>query len=184
MKGLSDEQLLSRFRDGDNPDQAFQNIVEKDQRPLYAYLRRLVDEHEDAADLLQEVFIKAWQALEKFRGESGLYTWLYRIATNEALSFLRQKKRRPFLAQHDEETLSPGHVLKADEWVDARRLQQRIKQGIESLPEKQRMVFSLRYYQEMKYEDMARVLDTSEGALKASYHHAVKKIEAFVRQTD
>lgn len=176
MAHYSDEELLKLFQQGDNPRYSFNLIVRKYQQPLYWHIRRLVVVHEDTDDILQDVFVKAWNGLPKFRGDSGLYTWLYRIATNEALSFLKKKKTRFFLPLGDVENYLKEN-LEADSWVDSNAMEKKIAKAILSLPEKQRVVFNLRYYDEMKYEDMSKILDTSEGALKASYHHAVKKIE-------
>ncbi len=167
------------FQEGDNPNYAFNLIVRKHQEALYWHIRRLVIVHDDADDIVQDVFVKAWQALEKFRGDAELYTWLYRIATNEALSFLKKKKRRYFLPLVNMER-KMEETLEADVYYQGNRIEKEIQKAILSLPEKQRAVFNLRYYDEMKYEEMANVLDTSVGALKASYHHAVKKIEKFV----
>jgi RNA polymerase sigma-70 factor (ECF subfamily) len=175
----SDEELLEMFHAGDNPDYAFNLIVRKHQQSVYWHIRRLVISHEDANDILQDVFVKAWKALGSFRGDSGLFTWLYRIATNEALSFLKRKKTRFLLPLVDlEKQLS--ETLEADVHYEGDAIEKKIQKAILSLPEKQRVVFNLRYYDEMKYEDMSRVLDTSEGALKASYHHAVRKIEKYI----
>jgi len=176
MVHYSDEELLQRFSQSENPGYAFDLIVRKYQEQVYWHIRRLVIVHEDASDIAQDVFIKAWKALPEFRGDSGLYTWLYRIATNEALSFLKKKRKRFFLPMEDvEQQLS--NSLETDAWYDGDDIEKKIQKAILTLPEKQRVVFNLRYYDEMKYEDMSRVLDTSEGALKASYHHAAKKIE-------
>ncbi|MFO7978260.1 MAG: sigma-70 family RNA polymerase sigma factor [Bacteroidales bacterium] len=176
MAHYSDEELLEMFHKGDNANYSFNLIVRKYQQPLYWHIRRLVIVHEDTDDILQDVFVKAWNALGKFRGDSGLYTWLYRIATNEALSFLKKKKNRFFLPLVDVENYL-NNRLEADPWMDPDAIEKKITQAILSLPEKQRVVFNMRYFDEMKYEDMSKILDTSEGALKASYHHAVKKIE-------
>jgi RNA polymerase sigma factor (sigma-70 family) len=176
MVHYSDEELLQRFNQSENPGYAFDLIVRKYQEQIYWHIRRLVIIHEDANDIAQDVFIKAWKALPEFRGDSGLFTWLYRIATNEALSFLKKKKRRFFLPMVDiEQQLSDS--LATDAYYNGSDIEKKIQQAILTLPEKQRVVFNLRYYDEMKYEEMSRVLDTSEGALKASYHHAAKKIE-------
>ncbi len=180
MVHYSDEKLLEWVQDSDNPDYAFNLIVRKYQEKLYWHVRRLVFDHEDANDVIQEVFIKAWKALESFRGESGLFTWLYRIATNEALSFIKRKKRRYFLPWQDVEN-TMAEKLESDPYFSSNEIQRKLQKAILQLPEKQRVVFNLRYYDEMKYEDMARVLDTSVGALKASYHHAAKKIEESVK---
>jgi len=179
MAGYSDEELLELFFKGDNPAYAFNMIVRKYQQSLYWHIRRLVIVHDDANDILQEVFIKAWTGLERFRRDSGLFTWLYRIATNEALTFLKRKKKRFFLPINDVDN-NLADSLESDVYYEGNAIEKKIQQAILTLPEKQRAVFNLRYHDEMKYEDMAKVLDTSEGALKASYHHAVKKIEKFI----
>jgi RNA polymerase sigma-70 factor (ECF subfamily) len=141
----------------------------------------LVITHEDANDVLQNLFIKMWKNLDNFREDSQLYTWLYRIATNESLSYLDQQKRRSSLSLSDEESYL-SNKLTADKHFDANKLEWKLQIAIQKLPEKQRAVFTLRYFDEMPYEEMSRVLETSEGALKASYHHAVKKIEEFFRR--
>ena len=179
MVSYSDQELLDMFNTGDHPDYAFNLIVRKYQQQIYWHVRRLVIVHDDADDLVQDVFVKAWTGLHGFRGESGLFTWLYRIATNEALTFLKKKKRR-FSISFTEVERNLAESLEADIYYQGNEIEKKIQQAIIKLPEKQRVVFNLRYYNEMKYEDMARILDTSEGALKASYHHAVKKIKKFI----
>ncbi len=146
---------------------------------MYWHISRLVVEHEDANDVLQNMFIKVWKGLDNFREDSQLYTWLYRIATNESLTFLEQQKRRSSVSFSDVET-GLSNKINADKNFDANKLEWKLQLAIQQLPEKQRVVFNLRYYDEMPYEEMSRVLETSEGALKASYHHAVKKIEDFI----
>lgn len=179
MADISDNELLLRFKSADTREAAFTDLIKKYQERLYWHIRRMVVSHEDANDLLQNVLIRVWNALEKFREESQLYTWLYRIATNECLSFLEQQKKRTTLQLSDDEN---GLVqqLKADADFDPQKLEWKLQVAIQQLPEKQRIVFSLRYFDEMPYEEMSNVLDTSEGALKASYHHAAKKIERFL----
>jgi RNA polymerase sigma-70 factor (ECF subfamily) len=140
----------------------------------------MVVDHDDANDVLQNMFIKVWNALDNFREDSQLYTWLYRIATNESLTFLQQQKRRSAVSLNDVEN-GLSNKVKADTGFDANKLEWKLQLAIQQLPEKQRAVFNLRYYDEMPYEEMSRVLETSEGALKASYHHAVKKIEEFIK---
>jgi len=147
---------------------------------LYWHIRRLVIDHEDANDVLQNVFIKVWKNLEGFREDAQLYTWLYKIATNESLTFLDKQKKNTAVSLSDVET-GLSNKLKADSQFDANKLEWKLQKAILSLPEKQRVVFNLRYYDEMPYEEMSRVLETSEGALKASYHHAVKKIEEYIK---
>lgn len=175
----SDSELLEDFRDPVKREQAFTSIIRKYQEKLYWHIRRMVVEHEDANDVLQNVFIRVWNGLANFREDAQLYTWLYRIATNESLSFLEQQKKRSAVPFGDvEEALS--NKIKADKHFDPNKLEWKLQLAIQQLPEKQRAVFTLRYYDEMPYEEMSRVLETSEGALKASYHHAVKKIEDFI----
>lgn len=176
---LDDKELLHLFKQPSQKEKAFTVIIKKYQERLYWHIRRLVITHEDANDVLQNLFIKVWNALENFREDSQLYTWLYRIATNESLTFLDQQKRRASVSFNDVET-SLSNKIKADEGFDANKLEWKLQLGIQQLPEKQRIVFNLRYYDEMPYEEMSRVLETSEGALKASYHHAAKKIEDFI----
>lgn len=178
---LSDADLLQLFKMTGSREQAFTAIVRKYQQRLYWHVRRMVVRHDDTDDILQHVFIKAWRGLDQFRSESGLYTWLYRIATNETLTWIDQQKKRTFLSLSDYES-KVEQTLAAEPGFDASKLEWRLQQAIQKLPEKQRVVFTLRYYDEMPYEKMSEVLDTSVGALKASYHHAVKKVEKFIGQ--
>lgn len=176
---LDDKVLLNEFKKEGLKEKAFTNIVKKYQEKLYWHIRRLVIEHEDSNDILQNMFIKVWNSLDNFREDSQLYTWLYRIATNESLTYLDQQKRRNSVSLNDvEEGLS--NKIRADHHFDANKLEWKLQLAIQKLPEKQRIVFNLRYFDEMPYEEMSRVLETSEGALKASYHHAAKKIEDFM----
>ncbi|MHB1921417.1 MAG: RNA polymerase sigma factor [Chitinophagaceae bacterium] len=177
---LNDHELLALFREEGNKEKGFTLIIKKYQERLYWHVRRLVVGHEDANDVLQNMFIKVWNNLDHFREDSQLYTWLYRIATNESLTFLEQLKKRGSVSLSDVEG-SLSNQLKADKHFDPNKLEWKLQQAILALPEKQRAVFNLRYYDEMPYEEMSRVLETSEGALKASYHHAVKKIEEFIK---
>lgn len=177
-----DNLLLAFFKEEDSREAAFTAIVKKYQQKLYWHIRRMVVEHEDSNDILQHVFIKMWRNLEEFRGDANLYTWLYRIATNETLTWLEKEKRRRAVSLDTGENLL-AEKLEAQKGFDANRLEWKLQQAIQSLPEKQRIVFSLRYYDEMPYEEMAKVLNTSEGALKASYHHAVKKVETFIKES-
>jgi len=158
----------------------FELIVKKYQKRLYWHVRKIVVDHDDADDVLQNTFIKAWKALDNFKEESQLYTWLYRIGTNEALGFLRQKQRMNTTSIHPiEYQLSKS--LESDVYFKGDTIQLKLQQAILTLPEKQRIVFNMRYYDEMPYEEMSGVLETSVGALKASYHHAAKKVEDFLR---
>ncbi len=174
-----DTDLLIQFRDPGTRERAYTALIRKYQERLYWHIRRMVVEHEDANDVLQNVFIRVWNGLENFREDSQLYTWLYRIATNECLTFLEQQKRKAAVSLSDVESTLENKI-KADKHFDANKLEWKLQLAIQQLPEKQRIVFSLRYYDEMPYEEMSRVLETSEGALKASYHHAAKKIEDYI----
>jgi RNA polymerase sigma factor (sigma-70 family) len=176
---IQDTELLIQFRDPDTKEKAFTAIIKKYQEKLYWHVRRMVVEHEDANDVLQNMFIRVWNGLENFREDSQLYTWLYRIATNECLSFLEQQKKKSTLSLDDIESNLSNKVI-ADKHFDPNKLEWKLQIAIQQLPEKQRVVFNLRYYDEMPYEEMSRVLDTSEGSLKASYHHAVKKVEDYI----
>lgn len=176
---IQDTELLLQFRDPATKEKAFTAIIQKYQEKLYWHIRRMVVEHEDTNDVLQNVFIRVWNGLESFREDSQLYTWLYRIATNECLSYLEQQKRKSSLSLDEMESGLSNKVV-ADKYFDPNKLEWKLQLAIQQLPEKQRIVFTLRYYDEMPYEEMSRVLDTSEGALKASYHHAVKKIEDYI----
>ena len=177
---ISDAELLVEFRNPITKEKAFTSIIKKYQEKLYWHLRRMVVEHEDANDVLQNVLIRVWNGLENFREDSQLYTWLYRVATNECLTFLEQKKKRSAISLSNEET-GMENKIRADSHFDGNKLEWKLQLGIQQLPDKQKIVFQLRYYDEMPYEKMSRVLDTSEGALKASYHHAVKKIEEYIK---
>ena len=174
-----DKELLVQFRDPVTKERAYTTIIRKYQERLYWHVRRMVVEHEDANDVLQNMFIKVWKGLENFREDSQLYTWLYRIATNECLTFIEQQKKRTSVSISDEES-GLSQKIKADSHFDANKLEWKLQLAIQQLPEKQRIVFNLRYYDEMPYEEMSKVLETSEGALKASYHHAAKKVEDFI----
>jgi len=173
MLNQDDKELLIQFKETPNKEKAFTAIIKKYQERLYWHIRRMVVEHEDANDVLQNMFVKVWNGLANFREDSQLYTWLYKIATNESLTFLEQQKRRSSISI-DEEDTGLSNKVKASEGFDANRLEWKLQLAIQKLPEKQRIVFNLRYYDELPYEQMSKILDTSEGALKASYHHAAK----------
>lgn len=174
-----DKILLQEFKQPQLKEKSFTGIVKKYQEKLYWHIRRMVVVHDDADDILQNTFIKVWNALENFREDSQLYTWLYRIATNECLTFLEQQKRKAATSLNDVE-VALSNKIKAESNFDANRLEWKLQLAIQQLPEKQRLVFNLRYYDELPYEQMSKILETSEGALKASYHHAAKKIEEFI----
>lgn len=177
----SDSELLIRFRDDETRNKAFELILKKYQQRLYWHIRKIVIQHDDADDVLQNTFIKIWKGLDGFKEDSQLFTWLYRIATNEALMFLRQAEKRRTDSIHPIE-YQLARSLENDPYFNGDKIQLRLQQAILSLPEKQRIVFNMRYFEEMPYEEMAGILDTSVGALKASYHHAAKKIEEFFKE--
>ena len=172
-----DKDLISALKNEGKKEIAFQLLVKTYQQRLYWHIRKIVISHDDTDDLLQNVFIKVWKSIDNFREDSTLFTWLFRIATNESLSFLQQKKRRNVLSI-DGGSDYLVEAFESDSHFEGEDLQKRLQLAVLQLPEKQRIVFNMKYYDEMKYEEMAEILKTSVGALKASYHHAVKKIEA------
>lgn len=179
MAEYSDQEILDIFKDKERRNYAFNFIVRKYQERLYWHIRKIVLNHDDTDDILQNTFIKAFQGLDNFREDSKLYTWLYRIATNESITFLNSKRKRFFLPLNDV-SKELANNLESDEWFSGDELQLKLQKAILKLPEKQRIIFNMKYFDEMKYEDISEVLNTSVGALKASYHHAVKKIEKFI----
>lgn len=179
MKHLSDEEILKLYAEESSRNMALHQLIEKYQQKIYWQIRKIVIDHDDADDVMQNTFIKVWKGLENFKEESQLFTWLYRIATNEALTFLRQKQKRNTVSLEPIE-YQLSQTLESDEYFKGDAIQLKLQQAILSLPEKQRVVFNMRYYDEMPYEQMSEVLETSIGALKASYHHAAKKIEEFL----
>jgi RNA polymerase sigma factor (sigma-70 family) len=173
---LNDKELLEKLRSDETRTYGFNLLVREYQERIYWHIRKMVIDHDDSDDLVQEVFIKVWKNLDKFRADAQLYTWIYRIATNECLTFLDKKKRRYFLPIGDVE----GELLqKMDNspHVDGDEIQMKLQRALLKLPNKQRLVFNMKYFDDMKYDDIAEITNTSVGALKASYHHAVKKIE-------
>lgn len=180
MAAISDDQILVLLEQPRTYERGFRLLMEKYQERLYWHIRRLVHEHEDANDVIQNCFIKVYRNIHGFERKSKLYTWLYRIATNEAITFLK-KQQRHSAASLDEEAGGMAHSLRADAYFDGDEAQARLLRALEALPEKQRLVFNMRYFEELSYKDISEALDTSVGALKASYHHAVKKVEAFFK---
>ncbi|MCF0168031.1 MAG: RNA polymerase sigma factor [Bacteroidales bacterium] len=177
---MEDRQIIELINE-DQLRQAFNLIVRQYGERLYWHLRRMVMVHEDADDLLQNVYIDIWNALPTFRGDSSLFTWLYRIATNEALTFLK-KRRLVNLISFQDESVNVGRHLVADPLFEGDKVQLAVQKAIASLPPKQRTVFTMRYYDELRYEDMAEILGTSAGALRASYHHAYNKVMEILRK--
>ncbi|MEN8227311.1 MAG: RNA polymerase sigma factor [Bacteroidota bacterium] len=179
MPGWDDREIIEGIKIPGKEEVAFNQLVQKYQERLYWHVRKIVIGHDDADDVLQNTMIKVWKSLPEFRADSGLYTWLYRIATNEALTFLKQKKKRAFTPWVDVEH-KISESLESDPWFNGDEIQLKLQQAILKLPHKQRIVFNMKYFDQVKYDDMAVILETSVGALKASYHHAVKKIEAML----
>lgn len=180
---MSDEELLKLYRNPDTQRNAFNQLVRIYQQKVYWMVRKIVIDHDDANDITQEVFIKAWSALDNFRGDSRLYTWLFRIAHNESLNFLKKKRRRYFLPINDVEG-ELAEKLESDPLISGDEIQLKLQKAILTLPEKQRLVFNLKYFEDLPYEEMAEITGTSVGALKASYHWATKKIENYLNETD
>lgn len=176
---LNDHEILKLLQVEGRENHAFDYIVESYKERLYWHIRKILIDHSDTDDVLQNTFIKVWKGLPGFRQESTLYTWIYRIATNEALNFLKQKKTRFFLPILNlEKKLS--ECLAEDEYFCGDDIQLKLQKAILKLPEKQRLIFNMRYYDDMKYEEISQILGVTVGALKASYHHAVKKIEKYI----
>ena len=180
---MSDEELLALFQNPDTRRNAFNQVVRKYQQKVYWMVRKIVIDHEDANDITQEVFIKAWGALENFRGDSKLYTWLFRIAHNESLNFLKKKRRRFFVPINDVEG-ELAEKLESDPLIGGDEIQLKLQKALLTLPEKQRLVFNMKYFEELSYDDISEITGTSVGALKASYHWATKKIEDYLNGTD
>ncbi|MDR2843661.1 MAG: sigma-70 family RNA polymerase sigma factor [Candidatus Symbiothrix sp.] len=181
MKTYNENDILTDLRSNDPQTQhkAFEQIVRFYSEKLYWQIRKMVLSHDDANDILQNAFIKAWMSIELFRGEAKLSTWLYKIAINESITFLNKQRAHLHFSMDDEEAHLIGK-LETDDYFDGDAAQMKLQKAILTLPEKQRLVFNLRYFDEMPYEDMSSVLSTSVGALKASYHHATKKIEDYL----
>ena len=177
---IDEKALIQQLHNSSQKEAAFTRIVHKYQKPLYWHIRRIVLFHDDADDVLQNTFIKAWQALDSFRGESQISTWLYRIAMNESLTFLQKRNLEQSLTDNDAAT----YDLASDPYFDGDRAEQLLQEAIDQLPEKQKLVFCMKYFDGQKYETMSQILGTSVGALKASYHIAVKKIESYFEEAD
>lgn len=178
-----DENLVERLRDPARCREAFNEVIRRYSEPLYWQIRRMVESHDDANDLLQNTLMKAWMSIENFRGDARLTTWLYKIAVNESITFLARERKRLNISIDDKES-HLIHTIEADENIDGDALALKLRKAIASLPEKQRLVFNMKYYDDMKYEQMSEILGTSVGGLKASYHLAVKKIEQFFSDND
>jgi RNA polymerase sigma-70 factor (ECF subfamily) len=180
---VDDAEILRKFQDEKTRDEAFNLLLKKYQQKLYWHIRRMVVDHDDADDLIQDTFIKVWKNLPGFRSDAQLYTWMYRIATNECITFLNKKKQKNNIPL-DDVAYELADTLADSSYFNGDQAQLKLQQAILTLPEKQRLVFNMKYYDDMKYEEMSDVLGTSVGALKASFHLAVKKIEAFLLSRD
>jgi len=173
------DNLIEKLQNTKTQQAAFSELVKKFSEPLYWQIRKIVLSHDDANDVLQNTFIKVWTSIDNFRGDSKLSTWLYRIAINESITFLNKQRAVNNVSVDDDDSFLVSK-LEGDEYFDGDEAQLKLQRAILTLPEKQRIVFNMKYFDEMKYEAMSEILDTSVGALKASYHHAVKKIEEFL----
>ena len=178
----NEEEIIEQLHDPKRCQAAFGKVIEQYSQGLYWQIRRMVFNHDDANDILQNTFLKAWSNIDNFRGNAKLSTWLYKIAINESITFINKERARNE-ASIDDDSFLLNNIERA-QYFDGDEAQVKLQRAINSLPEKQRLVFNMRYYDEMKYEDMSEILGTSVGALKASYHHALKKIEAFFEEND
>lgn len=181
MTPLDEKQIMNQLKDPNTRRRAFEQLVNQYSEQLYWQVRRIVLLHEDANDVLQNVFLKAWSKLDSFHQESKISTWLYRIALNESLDFMRRKKTQ--MISTDDETMV-GSMLMADDYFNGTEAEAMLQEAIAQLPEVQRTVFNMRYFDDMKYSEISEILQTSEGSLKASYHIAVKKISEFFKHRD
>ncbi len=176
---MDDQDILIKLRNPESKNYGFNLLVREYQERIYGLVRKMVIDHDDADDLVQEVFIKVWKNIDKFREDSQLFTWVYRIATNECLTFLSKKKKRFFLPIVDVES-ELNAKLDNSPHIEGDEVQKTLQKALLTLPDKQRMVFNMKYFDDMKYEEIAEITGTSVGSLKASYHHAVKKIEEII----
>lgn len=181
---MEDAQILAQFADKHTRDQAFGQLLKKYQQKIYWHVRRLVIDHDDADDLVQDIFIKVWRNLENFREDAQLYTWLYRIATNECITFLNRKKQRQQVSLDDESSAYLADTLTDTSYFNGDKAQLKLQRALLTLPEKQRIVFNMKYFDDLKYDEISDIVGTSVGALKASYHLAVKKITLFFEEND
>jgi len=177
----TEKKILSQLRESQSFDKGFRFLVETYQERLYWHIRKMVNLHDDADEVLQNTFIKVYRGIAKFRGDAQLYTWMHRIATNEALTFIKKKKKRATVDLDNEES-GLIETLEADRYFDGDKATILLQAALEELPTKQRQVFAFRYHDELSYNEISKIVGTSVGGLKASYHHAVKKIEAYVRE--
>ncbi len=178
---IAEEALVKELKQKESQAKAFEVLVNTYKERLYWHIRRIVLDHDDADDVLQNTFIKVYRNIDGFKGESKLYSWLYRIATNESLTFLKQKSKKAGISDEELKNRMVEN-LQADVYFEGDEIQLKLQKALVTLPDKQKLVFTMKYFQEMKYEDISEVLETSVGALKASYHLAVKKIESYLKE--
>ncbi|SHF82815.1 RNA polymerase sigma factor [Pedobacter caeni] len=183
MKQVEDSEILEKFSNENTRHEAFNLLLHKYQQKIYWHIRRLVIDHDDSDDLVQETFVKVWKNLDKFRSDSKLYTWVYRIATNESITFLNKKKQRNNTPL-DEVSDELAETLVASSYFNGDKIQMKLQQALLTLPEKQRLIFNMKYFDDLKYEEISEITGTSVGALKASFHIAVKKVEVFMLNDD
>ena len=181
---VEDSEILKKFAQESTRDEAFRLLLSKYQQKIYWHIRRMIIDHDDTDDLVQDVFLKVWKSLSTFRSDSQLYTWLYRIATNESITFLKRKKIRNSVSIDDDDGKNMVKTLAESPYFDGDKAQMKLQKALLTLPEKQRLVFNMKYFDDLKYEDISEILGTSVGALKASFHIAVKKIEQQLLNTD
>ena len=181
---VEDSEILKKFAQEKTRDEAFRLLLSKYQQKIYWHIRRMVIDHDDTDDLVQDVFIKVWKSLSNFRSDSQLFTWLYRIATNESITFLNRKKIRNSVSLDDSSGKDLIETLAESPYFDGDKAQMKLQKALLTLPEKQRLVFNMKYFDDLKYEDISEILGTSVGALKASFHIAVKKIEHILLNSD
>ncbi|SKB47027.1 RNA polymerase sigma-70 factor, ECF subfamily [Sphingobacterium nematocida] len=181
---MEDAQIISMFADERTREAAFSHLLKKYQQKIYWHVRRMVIDHDDADDVTQDIFIKVWRNLEKFREDSQLYTWLYRIATNECITFLNKKKQKYNVSLDEDSSSYLAETLADTSYFNGDKAQMKLQQALLTLPEKQRLVFNMKYFEDLKYDEISQILGTSVGALKASYHLAVKKVESFFNNND
>lgn len=178
---IAEETLVQELQREESRPKAFEVLVNTYKERLYWHIRRIVLDHDDTDDVLQNTFIKVYRNIEKFKGESKLYSWMYRIATNESLTFLKQKSRKMGISDQELKDKMVEN-LQADVYFEGDEIQLKLQKALATLPDKQKLVFTMKYFQEMKYNDISDSLDTSVGALKTSYHLAAKKIEAYLKE--
>ena len=181
---MDDALIIAKFAEESTREEAFRLLLKKYQQKIYWHVRRMVIDHDDADDVVQDIFVKVWKNLGNFREDSQLYTWLYRIATNECITFLNKKKQKQNVSLDDDTTAYLAETLADGNYFNGDKAQMKLQQALLTLPEKQKLVFNMKYFEDMKYDEISEVLGTSVGALKASYHLAVKKIEAFFNNHD